>query len=58
MSKLVQYTKKSGILYNGGKMVMMKGKKLGENKIWSANRVDFVCKEYKFSKMISVNMKK
>ncbi|WZY75800.1 hypothetical protein YC2023_022184 [Brassica napus] len=31
-------------------MVMMGGKKLGGNRVWSANRVYVVCREYKFSK--------
>ena len=30
-------------------MVMMGGKKLGGNRVWSANRVYVVCREYKFS---------
>ena len=33
-------------------------RKLWENKVWSANRVDFVCREYKFSLKKSSKLKK
>lgn len=30
-------------------MLMMREKNWGKIKVWSANRIDFVCSEYKFS---------
>ena len=52
MSKLAQYTEKSGIPLNWEKMVVMKGKKLKGNKVWSANKGEVVCREYKYSNKI------
>ena len=49
MSKLAKYTNKGGISLNGGKMVMLGGRKLEGYRVWSANRGKVVCREYKFS---------
>ena len=48
-SKLAQYTAKGEIPYNRVKMVMMGGKKLRGNRVWSANKGGLVDREYKFS---------
>ena len=39
-------------------MVMMGGRKLGENNVWNANMVDFVCRECKFSTEYSLPKRK
>ena len=49
-SKLAQYTEKSGIPLNWGKMVVMEGKNLKGNSVWNANKEEVVCMEYKYSK--------
>ena len=49
LSKLAQYTQKSRIPLNWEKMVVMEGKKLKGNSVWSANRGKVVCREYKYS---------
>lgn len=48
-SKLAKYTNKGGISLNGGKMVMLGGKKLEGYRVWSVNRGKMVCREYNFS---------
>ncbi|WZY70109.1 hypothetical protein YC2023_002349 [Brassica napus] len=41
--KLAKYTNKGGISLNGGKMVMLGGRKLEGYRVWSANRRKVVC---------------